>query len=73
MSLAKKKKENLGFCQRKRLIFLRQDGHIKFSATTSSFTREYYDLWAIKMETMLKVNDVWDHVKFGFAKPQNDA
>ena len=25
------------------------------------------------METVLKVHDVWDHVKFGFAEPQNDA
>ena len=22
---------------------------------------------------MLKAHDVWDHVKFGFAEPQNDA
>ena len=30
-------------------------------------------MWAIKMETMLKAHDVWDHVKYGFAEPKDDA
>ena len=38
-----------------------------------SFKGKYYDVWVIKMETMLKLHDVWDHVKFGFTEPHNDA
>lgn len=48
--------------------------------TTSSFQPEPpffngkdYDVWAIKMENMLKAHDVWDHVKYGFAEPQDEA
>ena len=44
-----------------------------FQPQIPSFTGKDYDVWAIKMETMLKAHDVWDHVKFGFAKPQDDA
>ena len=44
-----------------------------FQPQLPSFTGKDYDVWVIKMETMLKVHDVWDNVKFGFAEPQNDA
>ena len=44
-----------------------------FQPQLPSFTGKYYDVWAIKMETMLKAHDVWDHAKFGFVEPQNDT
>ena len=44
-----------------------------FQPQIPSFNGKDYDMWAIKMETMLKAHDVWDHVKYGFAEPQDEA
>ena len=44
-----------------------------FQPQLPSFNGKYYDMWGIKIETMLKAHDVWDHVKHGFAEPQDDA
>ena len=44
-----------------------------FQPKIPSFTGKDYDVWAIKMENMLKAHYVWDHVKYGFVEPQDDA
>ena len=36
-----------------------------FQPQLASFNGKDYNMWAIKMETMLKAHDVWDHVKYG--------
>ena len=44
-----------------------------FQPQLPSFNGKDYDMWALKMETMLKAHDVWDHVKYGFAEPKDDV
>ena len=68
----KKKREKFRvFCQRE--FFLGKMATSNFQPQIPSFNGKDYDMWAIKMETMLKAHDVWDHVKYGFGEPKDDA